>query len=189
VDSSILPPQDDGVMSCSLCTPPLVALHAVLLVSLVMLYGGLLHRRFGFHFHTATPFSASTACGGRRRQVLYHPPHHQREHYMVACHMVTSSRDRSCRRIKCGCLNSLLLPAMMLTIMMFMVGCAWRWTGFTTPSKHAKSHAMTNTSHRHGAGVQQALSGSFYQPVCAWDSLQEQNVPVGAPHTLRMFRW
>ncbi len=103
-------------------------------------------------------------------------------------HMVTSSRDRSCRRIKCGCLNSLLLPAMMLTMVMFMVGCAWRWTGFTTPSKHAKNHAMTNTSHRHGAGVQQALIGSFYQPVCAWDSLQEQNVPVGAPHTLRMFR-
>ena len=86
MDSSILPLQDDGIMSCSLCTPPLVALHAVLLVSLVMLYGGLLHRRFGFHFHTATPFSASTACGGRRRQVLYHPPHHQREHYMVASH-------------------------------------------------------------------------------------------------------
>jgi hypothetical protein len=38
-----------------------------------MLYGGLLDRRLGFHFHTASPTSTSTACGGMEKVTAQFP--------------------------------------------------------------------------------------------------------------------
>ena len=153
MDSSILPPQDDGVMNCSICTPRWLHFMQYCSPPWSCFMGDCLIGGSGFHFHTASPTSTSTACGGRRRQDLHHAPHHQREHQMVVshCNKLTGSKlPPNQVRLR----NSLMLPAMMLTMVMFMVGCARRWTRFTTQSKYTKSHATTNTSHRHGAGVQ-----------------------------------
>ena len=152
MDSSILPPQDDGVMSCSICTPRW--LHFMQYCSppwSCFMEDCLIGGSAFIFIPPALPRLALHAVGAGVRTCIM--PFTTNASIRWWCHIVTSSRDQSCRRIKCCCRNSLMLPAMMLTMVMFMVGCARRWTRFTTQSKYTKSHATTNTSHRHGAGV------------------------------------